>query len=100
MDEHLDHFRRYSKKELVEKLEKAGFEIENTFYYNMWGVPGWFINGRILKRRVLPSFQLRLFTLLHPLLKLEQYIKTPFGLSVVAIARKPVESEQTGQALN
>ncbi len=89
MDVELEHFRRYSKEELTEKLKSVGFEIENSFYFNMWGVPGWYINGKILKRKVLPSFQLKLFPLLYPLLKMEKYFKTPFGLSVIAVAKKP-----------
>lgn len=91
LDIGLDHYRRYSRAELLEKLEKAGFAIEQTFFYNMWGVPGWFVNSRILRRKVLPKFQLYFFTLLHPLVRLERFFKTPFGLSVIAIARNPAE---------
>ncbi|MDX9755310.1 MAG: glycosyltransferase [bacterium] len=88
MDVGLDHFRRYTKKELVERVKEAGFEIEDTFFYNMWGVPGWFVNGRIFRRKVLPKYQLYFFTLLHPLVRMERYFKTPFGLSVIVIAKK------------
>ncbi|MGC9328726.1 MAG: glycosyltransferase, partial [Candidatus Hinthialibacter sp.] len=79
LDIGLDHYRRYSKKELQDNIKAAGFEIEQTFFFNMWGVPGWFINSRILRRKVLPKFQLYFFTLLHPLVRLERFIKTPFG---------------------
>ena len=54
----------------------------------MWGVPGWFVNGRIFRRKVLPKYQLYFFTLLHPLVRMERYFKTPFGLSVIVIAKK------------
>jgi SAM-dependent methyltransferase len=89
MDVGLEHYRRYTKKELLGLVKDAGFEVENSFFYNMWGVPGWFINGRILRRKVLPKFQLYFFTLLHPLVRMEKYFKTPFGLSVIVVARKP-----------
>ncbi|MBN2330068.1 MAG: glycosyltransferase [Candidatus Omnitrophica bacterium] len=89
LDIGLEHYRRYSRKELTEKMESAGFEIERTFFFNMWGVPGWFVNSRILRRKVLPKFQLYFFTLLHPLVRLERFIKTPFGLSVIVIAKNP-----------
>lgn len=91
LDIGLEHYRRYSKAELLEKMKTAGFEIEQTFFFNMWGVPGWFINSRILRRKVLPKFQLYFFTLLHPLVRIERFFKTPFGLSVIVIARKPGE---------
>ncbi len=91
LDVGLDHFRRYTRKELEGKMQEVGFEIEKTFFYNMWGVPGWFVNGRIFRRKVLPKYQLMFFTLLHPLVRMEKYIKTPFGLSVITIAKKPTE---------
>ncbi len=89
LDIGLEHYRRYSKPELLEKMKQAGFEIEQTFFFNMWGVPGWFINSRVLRRKVLPKFQLYVFTLLHPLVRLERFFKTPFGLSVVVIGKNP-----------
>lgn len=96
LDIGLDHYRRYSKPELLDLMKKVGFEIEETFYFNMWGVPGWFINSRILRRKVLPKFQLYFFTLIHPLVRLERYFKTPFGLSVIVIAKK---TEPTGNLI-
>lgn len=89
LDIGLEHYRRYDKAELLEKMKNAGFEIEQTFFFNMWGVPGWFVNSRILRRKVLPKFQLYFFTLLHPLVRIERFFKTPFGLSVIAIAKIP-----------
>ncbi len=90
LDIGLEHYRRYSKKELLDKMQQVGFEIDHTFFFNMWGVPGWFVNSRILRRKVLPKFQLYFFTLLHPLVRIERFFKTPFGLSVIVIARNPV----------
>jgi len=92
LDIGLEHYRRYSRSELLERVREAGFEIEDTFFFNLWGIPGWFINSRILRRKVLPKFQLYFFTLFHPLIKLERYFKTPFGLSVITIAKKPDDS--------
>jgi len=92
LDKGLDHYRRYSQKELLEQIRNTGFEVEETFFFNMWGVPGWFLNSRILRRKVLPKFQLRFFTLLHPLVRIERFFKTPFGLSVIVIAKNPEET--------
>ncbi len=97
LDIGLEHYRRYSKKELENKINAAGLEIQDTFYFNMWGIPGWFLNSRILRRKVLPKFQLYFFTLLHPLIRWERHFKTPFGLSFIVIAEKPATAgdEQT-----
>ncbi|RJP19209.1 MAG: glycosyltransferase [Candidatus Omnitrophota bacterium] len=89
LDIGLEHFRRYSRNELIERVRQAGFEIDDAFFFNMWGVPGWFVNSVVLRRKVLPKFQLYFFTLFHPLVKLERFFKTPFGLSVIAVARNP-----------
>lgn len=88
MDTHLGHFRRYDKKQLTALLEKAGFEIESSRYLNLLGALGWFFNGRILRRKLLPSRQLRIFDWLIALLKVESWGEPPFGLSLLMVAKK------------
>jgi len=88
LDIHLRHFRRYEKPELERKLSEAGFRIEDCRFVNRPGVFGWFVNGRLLRRKVLPKAQLRAFRLLLPLLKREETAPPSFGMSLLAIARK------------
>jgi glycosyltransferase involved in cell wall biosynthesis len=88
LDEHLRHFRRYEKSELEGKLREAGFSLEDCRFVNRPGVLGWFINGKILRRRVLPRAQLRAFGLLMPLLRREERKPPRLGMSLLAIARK------------
>ncbi len=87
LDVHLRHFRRYEKPELERKLSEAGFAIEDCRFVNRPGVFGWFVNGRILRRKVLPKAQLRLFRLFLPFLKREETAPPSFGMSLLAIAR-------------
>jgi glycosyltransferase involved in cell wall biosynthesis len=89
LDEHLRHFRRYEKAELEEKLAAAGFAVEDCRFVNRPGVFGWYVNGRILRRRILPKGQLKLFRLMLPLLRREESRPPSFGMSLLAIARKP-----------
>jgi len=89
LDEQLLHFRRYEKTELLEKLGAAGFAIEDCRFVNRVGILGWYINGRVLKRRVLPRAQLQAFKLLLPLLRCEEKNPPSTGMSLLAIARKP-----------
>ncbi len=89
LDRHLRHFRRYEKQELEEKLTAAGFALEDIRFVNRVGILGWFVNGRILRRSVLPRAQLQAFKLFFPLLRREEKNPPPTGMSLLAIARKP-----------
>ncbi|MEO8430183.1 MAG: glycosyltransferase [Acidobacteriota bacterium] len=88
LDEHLGHFRRYEKLELEQKLARAGFALDDCRFMNRPGVFGWWLNGRVLRRRVLPRAQLSAFRILLPLLKREETSPPAFGMSLLAIARK------------
>ena len=92
LDEHLRHFRRYEKEGLEEKLSRAGFTIEDCRYVNRIGILGWFVNGRLLRRRVLPKTQIRAFRLFLPLLRREENNPPSSGLSLLAVARRPDRS--------
>jgi glycosyltransferase involved in cell wall biosynthesis len=88
LDRHLGHRRRYGKKELRNKLEAMGFKVIFLEYFNRIGILGWFLNSKILRRKRLPSFQLRIYNLLVPLFRLETLFPLPFGTSLLAVAEK------------
>jgi len=88
LDTSLGHYRRYSKKELKDKLEKEGFYIEKLEYMNFLGAIGWFFQFKILKRKRMPKGSIKLFDKLIPLVGLiEKYIKFPFGMSLLCIVQ-------------
>jgi len=88
LDEKLGHHRRYTKKTLRAALIKAGFRIESMRWLNMFGIPGWWFNARILRRDRLPAFQLAVYNVLsRVVLPIENWIGPPVGLSLVAIAK-------------
>jgi glycosyltransferase involved in cell wall biosynthesis len=88
LDKHLHHFRRYSADELREVVTGSGLTIDAIRYLNRPAVPGWFLSSRILRRRVMPRGQLRIFKWVMPLLKLEEQRPPGFGLSLLVLARK------------
>jgi glycosyltransferase involved in cell wall biosynthesis len=88
LDEHLGHQRRYGKKELRNKLVTAGFRVILLKHFNRIGILGWFLDSRILRRKRLPPFQLRIYNLFVPLFKLEKFFPLPFGTSLLAVAEK------------
>jgi len=88
LDEHLHHFRRYERAELEGKIAEAGFALEDLRFVNRPGIFGWWLNGRVLKRRVLPRSQLLAFKLLMPMLRREEKKPPSTGLSLLAIAAR------------
>lgn len=89
MDAADGHFRRYSSRELQEKLARAGFTLRRLQYMNFPGILGWFINGRIRKVPLIPRKQLAFYNRIVPFVqRLEQFVSVPLGQSLVAIAEK------------
>lgn len=91
MDSADGHFRRYEKRGLSALIQEADFQLVSCRYVNVLGVAGWFFNGRVLKRRLLPSKQLVLFDrLLVPLTRWsESFWNPPLGQSLFVVASKP-----------
>jgi len=91
-DKNLQHYRRYSKKELIDKLTNAGFSLEKIEYMNFLAAIGWFIEYKIFKRKHMAKIKIQFVDKLIPIIALvEKYIKFPFGLSLIVIAKVKIE---------
>jgi glycosyltransferase involved in cell wall biosynthesis/phospholipid N-methyltransferase len=88
LDEVLGHRCRYSKEVLSEELRTSGFEVEVLRDFNRSGVPGWFLNGKLLKRRHFSRSQLKIFNVLVPVIRRVDGVCPWSGLGVIAVARK------------
>jgi len=90
LDLHVEHYRRYERRELVEKVEGAGFVIEKIFFMHLVGALGWWFNSRVIGSKILPEGQIGLYDRVVPLLRwVEERVRPPFGLSLVTVALKP-----------
>lgn len=88
IDEAVGHHRRYTQASLREVLEGNGFEVETLEWMNLVGMPGWFMNSRVMRRRSVPKFQLKVYDRIAPwLAKAESHVKLPVGMSLFAVAR-------------
>jgi len=97
-DEVSHHKRRYRKQELIEKLEAAGFVVDSSFYFNyVLFVPIWLARQLIRVFRVqLTSENVvntgvinRLLTCIFLFdITTAPWLRPPFGVSVLAVARK------------
>lgn len=95
MDSSIGHYRRYTKTTLRTKIEQAGLEIVHQKYINMLGALGWWFNGKILKRKIPPIGQLKLFNTIVPILRrVEGIFTAPFGISLLTVARKRNQKEK------
>ena len=89
IDEAVGHHRRYTPESLRAVLEGQGFQVEHLEWLNLVGIPGWFANGRLFKRRAVPPLQLALYDRVSPLLaSLEDRFSIPVGMSLLAVARR------------
>ncbi len=88
LDEVLGHCRRYTKTELEARMLEAGFEVEKIFEFNRVTLPGWWVNGRLLRRRSFGRFQLAVFDRFVWLWKLLESFLPWGGVSLIAVGRK------------
>jgi SAM-dependent methyltransferase len=61
IDKDFGHFRRYTRLELRQKMEQAGFEVQHLRYYNIAGYLAWWLNFCLLKKRHFNPGSVRFF---------------------------------------
>ncbi len=89
MDKSYGHFRRYSHAELKEKVARAGFRVEYCRYLNLLGVAGWWWNGKMLKKKIIPKSQMMLYdAVVRFSSKIERFLPKPIGLSLYCVGLK------------
>ena len=89
IDKDFGHFRRYTRRELKSKLEKAGFRIERLVYFNLIGYFAWWWYFRLWKNRGFEIGRVRLFDkCIFPLLHAWESgaLRPPIGQSLLAVA--------------
>ncbi|MGH2518950.1 MAG: class I SAM-dependent methyltransferase, partial [Chloroflexota bacterium] len=87
MDAADQHCRRYTRRGLAQAVAGAGFTVRSVRFMNALGVAGWFVNGRILRRALIPSAQAGLFDRCVPFIeRLEAAHPPPVGQSLVLVA--------------
>ena len=85
LDTVLGHYRRYTQEQLVKVCETAGFSIEKVLKFNRIGAPGWWLNGRILKKESFGLWQIKLLNFIVPLIRpIDRFLPFP-NLSWIVI---------------
>jgi SAM-dependent methyltransferase len=88
LDRRFEHHRRYTRERVRVLLSDAGFELETLRSFNLLGVPAWWLAGRTSALDITAG-SLRIYEALVRIWRpLEDRLRPPIGLSLVARARK------------
>jgi glycosyltransferase involved in cell wall biosynthesis len=88
LDEALGHVRRYTRATLRAALERNGFDVAELFDFNRVTTPGWWWNGKVLRRRHFSRVQLKLLNLnVWWIRRLDRFLPWS-GTSLIAVARR------------
>ncbi len=90
LDESLGHHRRYTKKEIIQKVSMTKFKINKIFYFNFISIFGWYLNGNILKKTIINNNKMRFLNAIVPGLKLfeKNILRKKIGLSLIVVLEK------------
>lgn len=89
LDRAYGHHRRYGRRRLRRVLEEAGMEITSLYSFNLLGAPGWLLGG-LRGSAGLGAASLTVYDLLVAAWRpIEERLPFPWGLSLVAHARRP-----------
>jgi len=89
-DRNIGHYRRYSRRDLVQKVAGAGFEILTAKYFDFTGILPWFIKYRILRSGSLSPVAVKAYDKLAvPFTRfLESLLIPPIGKNILLAAKK------------
>ncbi|HYL39326.1 MAG TPA: glycosyltransferase [Bryobacteraceae bacterium] len=88
LDQALGHRRRFSKSELGPSLAKHGFRVKRMYQLNKIGTPGWWLYGRVLRRKHINKLMLKIFDKTVWIWRRIDRLLPWRGLSLIAVASK------------
>ena len=84
----LEHYRRYTSKKL-RKVMEPHVSIVHDQYFNLFGMAGWFVSGKILKKKTITRSQMELYDSLIIIAKsLDKIVFNKIGLSIICVGEK------------
>ena len=97
MDRSVGHHRRYTRRELVSKARRVGFEVVQARHVNVTGYLLWLVRGRVMRKSTITGGAGRLLDaydrhLVPRLRALEMRWSPPFGQSLLLVGRRLTEA--------
>lgn len=89
-DERVGHLRRYTKSDVEQKLQAAGFKVSLSKYFDLPGIGPWWVKYCLLKSATMEPAGVKLYDrfIVPAARRLESIISPPLGKNVIAIAQK------------
>jgi len=89
-DERVGHLRRYTKNEMEGRLQRAGFKIIVSTYFDLLGVAPWWIKYRLFKSATMQAGAVRFYDryIVPSARRFESLIKPPIGKNLIVVAEK------------
>jgi len=90
IDKAVGHYRRYTKKELIQKIKKTKLKIKYIQYFNFISIFGWYLNGTIFKKSIIDKNAIKIFNWGIPLFKFidKNILLNKIGISIILILEK------------
>ncbi|MDJ0706563.1 MAG: class I SAM-dependent methyltransferase [Leptolyngbyaceae cyanobacterium MO_188.B28] len=90
LDKAVGHHRRYTQETLQQALTDAAFVNSRIWPFNLAGIPGWWLNGAVLGKKVPSRQQVGWFDSCVPMFRaMESKLGCPIGLSLFAVGYSP-----------
>ena len=89
LDRRFGHERRYSRERLAGIVADAGLELEALYSFNLLGVAGWWASSLRSAPALTPASLRAYEGLLRIWRPIERRVRPPWGLSLIAHARRP-----------
>lgn len=87
-DTALGHFRRYTAKTLLPVFEANHLPVVHCQYFNLIGMAGWWVSGSLLRKKVIPEGQMKLYNFFVPIFRIIDKITNKWlGLSVIMVGK-------------
>lgn len=100
-DKNVGHYRRYDKKDITDKVHKAGFEISDVHFWNFIGVVPYFVSEKLfhkpLNEEIRYSVSGKSSKIINMLLNswfscIENRVRLPIGLTLIVVCRKKMKA--------
>ncbi len=83
------HHRRYTRRTLLQRVEKLPVNLLNIHYFNILGIAPMFLKGRVLKQKTHTDDNYNVMNLALPIVRpLERMCPPPIGISLAATFQK------------